>query len=494
MVGNLTRREREIASLVALGLTNREIAERLFIAERTAEGHVESIRNKLGFRSRTQIAAWVVQQERAEATAAGDDSGTIGRTQPAAPGADPTGAAPPPIAAAPAQTGRRPVWRPADHLRASLAGLACVALVAGAGVTVLVRVIFTPTNLRAPTGGPAIQTIAGTGAQASSADGSPALSTSLDHPAALAIDASGAVLFIDGNRVRRVTAQPTIVTVAGSGDAGFAGDGGAAISARFDSPQALAVASDGSIFIADTLNNRIRRVDPQGIVTTVAGSGEPGFSGDDGPAVTARLNAPSGVAIGFLHHVLIADTGNNRIREISSTGVITTIAGTGDPGYVGDGGPATSADLNSPQGIAVDAEDDLFIVDTLNDRIRKVDVNGLITTVAGNGTRGFAGDGQQATDAAINLVSGSLNHAGQAIAVDGKLDVFIADALNNRIRKVDVHGIISTVVGTGVAGYSGDQGSATDARLKLPLGVVVSQDYAIYIADSENNRIRRVFP
>lgn len=492
MVGNLTRREREIASLVAHGLTNREIAERLFIAERTAEGHVESIRNKLGFRSRTQIAAWVVQQERAEAPTSGDGAVAMGRIQPAAPDADPAGASPPPLA--PKRTGRRPAWRPDAHPRVSLAGLACIALVAGAGVTMLVRAIFPPANLRAPANGPAIQTIAGTGAQASSADGATALSTSLDHPVAVAIDASGAVVFIDGNRVRRVTAQGTVVTVAGGGEAGYAGDGGAAISARLDSPQALAVASDGSIFIADTLNNRIRRVDPQGIVTTVAGSGEAGFSGDDGPAVHARLNAPAGVAVGFLDHVLIADSGNNRIREISSTGDITTIAGTGDPGYVGDGGPATSADLNSPQGIAIDAEDDLFIVDTLNDRIRKVDVNGVITTFAGNGNRGFVGDGQQATDAAIDLASGSLNHAGQAIAVDGKLDVFIADALDNRIRKVDVHGIISTVAGNGEAGYSGDQGSATNARLQLPLGVAVSPDYAIYIADSENNCIRRVLP
>ena len=484
---NLTRREREIASLVAQGLTNREIAERLFIAERTAEGHVESIRNKLGFRSRTQVAAWVVEQDRAESTAGGDRAGAMGRAQPAISEADIGGVASRPVEAAAGQAGGRPAWRPDAHPRAWLAGLACVAFAAAAGTTALVRAHLAPAN------GPAIQTIAGTGAQASSADGASALSTSLDHPVAVAIDPSGALLFIDGNRVRRVTGQGTIVTVAGTADAGYAGDGGVATSARLDSPRALAARSDGSIFIADTLNSRIRRVDPAGIMTTVAGSGDPGFSGDDGQAVDARLNSPAGVAVGFGGRLLIADSGNNRIREISTTGVITTVAGTGDAGYLGDGGPATSAALDSPQGIVVDAEDDLFIADTLNDRIRRVDVNGLITTVAGNGVRGFAGDGRQATESAIDLATGPLTSAGQAIAVDAALDLFISDALNNRIRKVDVHGIISTVAGDGEAGYSGDQGAATDARLGRPLGVAVGRDGAIYIADTDGNRIRRVF-
>jgi DNA-binding CsgD family transcriptional regulator len=487
LVMNLTRREREIAALVAQGLTNRDIAERLFIAERTAEGHVESIRNKLGFRSRTQVAAWVVEQDHAASAAAGDRGEAMGLAQPAVSVADISGVVSRPAPTKGAQTGLRPAWRPSAHPRTWLAVLACVALAAGAFTTALVR------GRPAPAAGPAIQTIAGTGAQASSADGASALSTSLDHPVAVAIDPSGAVLFIDGNRVRRVTKQRTIVTIAGTGNAGYAGDGGLATSARLDSPRALAVQSDGSIFIADTMNHRIRRVDPRGIITTVAGTGEPGFSGDNGQAVDAGLSSPAGVAVGFGGRVLIADTGNNRVREISRTGVITTVAGTGDAGYLGDGGPATSAALDSPQGIVVDVEDDLFIADTLNDRIRRVDVDGLITTVAGNGVRGFAGDGQRATESAINLATGSLTTAGQAIAVDPALDLFFSDALNNRIRKVDVHGIISTVAGNGGAGYSGDHGAATDARLYFPLGVAVGLDGAIYIADTYGNRIRRVF-
>jgi DNA-binding CsgD family transcriptional regulator len=485
-VVNLTRREREIAALVAQGLTNREIAERLFIAERTAEGHVESIRNKLGFRSRTQVAAWVVEQDRADSTADGDSAERMALAQPGVSGADIRAVLARPAPAAAAKTRLRPSWRPSAHPRAWLAVLACVALAAGAVTTSLVR------GRPAPPVGPAIQTIAGTGAQASSADGAPALSTSLNHPVAVAIDPSGAVLFIDGNRIRRLTGQRTIVTIAGTTDAGYAGDGGAATSARLDSPRALAVRSDGSIFIADTMNNRIRRVDTGGIITTVAGTGEPGFSGDDGPAVDAGLSSPAGVAVGFGGRMLLADTGNNRVREISSTGVITTVAGTGDAGYLGDGGPATSAAMDSPQGIVVDVEDNLFIADTLNDRIRRVDVDGLITTVAGNGVRGFAGDGHHATESAINLATGSLTPAGQAIAVDAALDLFISDALNNRIRKVDVDGNISTVAGNGAAGSAGDQGAATDARLYLPLGVAVGVDGAIYIADTDGNRIRRV--
>ena len=470
-MATLTRREREIASLVAEGLTNREIAERLFIAERTAEGHVESIRNKLGFRSRTQVAAWVVEQERAQTAPAGEDT---------------AGAAPGPVDAAPPRTPARPRWRPDAHPRAWLAGLVCVGLAVGAGTTALVRARHEPSN------GPTIETVAGTGAQASSADGASALATSLDHPASVAIDPSGAVLFIEGNRLRRVTAQGTVVTIAGTGDAGYAGDGGMATSARLDSPQAVAVRGDGSIYIADTRNNRVRRVDRQGIITTAAGTGVAGFSGDGGPATDAQLNAPAGVAVGFGGRLLIADTGNNTIRQLGRTGVITTVAGTGDLGYLGDGGPATSAEFDGPQGLVVDAEDDLFIADTRNDRIRRVDVDGVITTVAGNGVRGFTGDGKGAPEAAIDLATGPLTGAGQAIAVDAAGDLFIADALNNRIREVDVRGIINTVAGSGAAGYSGDQGAATDARLDLPLGVAVGHDGALYIADTDDNRLRRV--
>ncbi len=472
----LTRREREIASLVAEGLTNREIAERLFIVERTAEGHVESIRNKLGFRSRTQVAAWFVEQAWTGATADEAPPAPVPPTQPTAAEAD-----------APAEPAAvRPWWFPAAHPRVWFAGFACAVLAAGAGVVAVERASRTPAS------GPAIVTVAGTGVQGSAPDGTAALSASLDHPVAVAVEPSRAILLIEGNRVRRVTAQGTIVTVAGTGAAGSSGDGGPATSARLNAPQALAVRSDGSIFIADTGSNRVRRVDRAGTITTVAGTGAPGFSGDGEQAADAQLDSPAGVAIGFGGRVLIADTGNNRIRELDSTGVITTFGGTGDPGYLGDGGQATSAEFDAPQGIVVDAEDSLFIADSLNDRIRRIDVDGIVTTVAGNGVRGFAGDGRPGTQAALDLATGPLNGDGQAIAVDAAGDVFIADALNNRLREVDVNGIIRTVAGIGEAGYSGDAGPATDARLDLPLGVAVSQDGAVYIAEGDGNRVRRV--
>ncbi len=442
------------------------------------------IRNKLGFRSRTQIAAWVVEQERGGTAAASNGAGALpGAAQHHRGGGIASGAR------LPSEVGVRATGRSAWTRRWRWVSLlAAVALAAGAGTTVLVRALLAPTTV------PVIQSIAGTGAEAGSGNGALARSAALDHPVAVAVEPSGAVLFIDANRVQRVTEQGTIVTVAGTIESGYAGDGGPATSARLDAPQALAVRGDGSIFIADTANNRIRRVDPHGVITTVAGTGDPTFSGDGGPAVDAGLDAPAGVAVGFGGRLLIADSGNNRIREVSDTGIITTFAGTGDVGYLGDGGPATSAEFDRPQGIAVDAEDDVFIADTVNDRIRKVDSDGLITTVAGDGVRGFAGDGQEATQAAIDLATGPFNSAGQAIAVDSSLDLFIADALNNRIRRIDVHGVITTVAGDGEEGYSGDQGPATGARLDLPLGVAVAQDGAVYIADSGDNRIRRVSP
>jgi DNA-binding CsgD family transcriptional regulator/sugar lactone lactonase YvrE len=482
----LTRREREVAFLVAQGLTNREIAERLFIAERTAEGHVESIRNKLGFHSRTQLAAWVVEQGRVGTTANIASPAGAATAELAARESDTPATATPAIEPTQPKAAVPSLWRRNAHPRAWLAGLVCAVLVAGAVAIALTRGTGTRTFV------PLMQTLVGTGVRATSADGAPALSTSLDHPVAVSIGPAGAILFIDGNRVRSATAHGTVATVAGAVDGGDSGDGSAATSARLNSPQALAVRSDGSIFIADTSNNRIRRVDPQGIITTVAGTGDPGFAGDGGPATDAELNGPAGVAIGFGGRVLIADTGNNRIRELSSSGVITTIAGTGDVGYLGDGGPATSAEFDAPEGIAVDAEDSLFIVDSLNDRIRRMDVDGTITTVAGNGARGFGGDGQQGAEAPLNLATGPLSDDGQAIAVDPAGNLFIADALNNRVREVDVHGIIRTVAGNGEAGYSGDQGAATDARLDLPLSVAVGQDGTIYIADSDGSRIRRV--
>ena len=462
---NLTRREREVADLVAQGLTNREIAGRLFISERTAESHVEQIRGKLGFRSRAQIAAWVV------ANSAAGDAG------PAAAQAAPT--ATPPRG----QVGPR-VSRP----------LAIGAGIAAAVVAVLLGATLVLSWLSAmATGGqPHISTVAGTGLPAFSPDGGRAVDTSLVRPLALAIGPRGEIYIAEGNRVRQVRQDGRIATFAGTGAAGFGGDGGPATLAELDMPQGLAADSAGNIYIADTLNHRVRRVAGDGTITTLAGVGEAGYSGDGGPASRARLHLPIGLAVGFGDSLFIADMGNNVVRQVGSDGVIRTVAGTGEAGYRGDSGPAPYAVLDGPGGIAFDDEGNLYIADTLNERVRRIDVNGLIETVAGTGVAGFAGDGSLATNAAINLASNPFEGIGQGLAVDSRGTVFIADAKNHRIRGVGSTGTISTIAGGPAVAGPGDGGPATGARLTMPLGLAVDTQGAVYIADADDNRVRRV--
>ena len=225
----------------------------------------------------------------------------------------------------------------------------------------------------------------------------------------------------------------------------------------------------GNLFIADGSNNRIRKVDPAGTISTVAGTGVGGgfgFSGDGGPATGAQLNAPFGVFVDAAGNLFIADVGNHRIRKVDPAGTISTVAGTGVggfSGFSGDGGPATEAQLHFPAGVFVDAAGNLFIADASNHRIRKMDPAGTISTVAGTGVEGFSGDGGPATEAQLHFPAG--------VFVDAAGNLFIADASNHRIRKVDPAGTISTVAGTGTAGFSGDGGPATGAQLNGPSGV-----------------------
>jgi class 3 adenylate cyclase len=336
-----------------------------------------------------------------------------------------------------------------------------------------------------------IATLAGTGVSADGPDGRAAIATDLAHPVALALDSAGRLYVIAGNRVRRINADGTVTTVAGTGGAGFSGDGAAATSANLDGPQAIAIDSAGDIYIADSQNNRVRKVDPQGIITTFAGSGPASYGGDGGPATKAALADPTGVAIGFASTILIADSGNNRVRAVDANGTISTVAGTGDSGYAGDGGPATSALLNDPRCLAVDANSYIYVTDALNDRVRRIDVSGTISTVAGTGDQGTKGDNGPATSASLQLATSPLSGGG-CLAVDTAGNVFIADALNNRVRKVAVgSNIITTVAGNGRQGSSGDSGAATNAELDLPLGVAVDSS-GLYIADSDGNRIRLV--
>ena len=440
-----------------------------------------------------------------------------------------------------------------------------------------------------------ITTVAGTGASGYSGDGGPATSARLRFPEGVWVDDGGNVYVADsGNdRVRVIDTTGTISTVAGNGTAGFSGDGGPATAAQLNDPKDITTDDTGSLYIADNANHRIRQVTPGGIISTYAGNGIEGYAGDGGPATSARLNNPTGLAFNPPQRVLyIADTDNNRIRMVPPSGTMETYLGTGNPGdvnhpqlskvqvdsperiayglgglfiadtgnnkvkfvngsddistvagsgvagfagdgggatgarldgptgvaagvtgtfpffvadadnhrvrrvasgiintyagrahYGGDGGPGTDAALNRPHGLTTDASGNLLIADTENHRIRRLS-GGTITTIGGTGTAGFSGDGGPATSAQLNSPFD--------VAVDGAGNVYVADTFNNRVRKIDPAGTITTVAGTGTLGFGGDGGPATSALLFWPVGLDVDGSGNLYIADWGNNRIRRV--
>ncbi len=375
-----------------------------------------------------------------------------------------------------------------------------------------------------------ITTVAGDGASGGplSAPG-PATSVALDRPSAVVVSSSGDVYVADSsaNEVLELSPSGRLSVFAGTGVAGFSGDGGPATQAELSFPTALALSSNGDLYIADSGNNRIRMVSPSGVITTVAGTGVAGFSGDGGPAPQAELSFPTAIALSSTGALLIADGGNRRVREVSPTGTITTVAGNGTLGLSGDGGPATQAGLSEPLGVAagpggiyvadawndvvrrilpsgvietvagaadglqfpvavaLNAAGDIFVADWSN-RVIEVTPSGAARTVAGTGVAGFSGDGGRAVKAELDRPSGL------AVAPNG--DLYIADSGNNRVRMVSPNGIITTIAGTGVAGFSGDGGPAVKAELNDPEGLAIGPGGGLYIADSHNQRIREVLP
>lgn len=342
-----------------------------------------------------------------------------------------------------------------------------------------------------------ITTVAGVNIQGYLGDGGPATSASLSNPEGVVVDSAGNVYFADkGNyAVREVNTGGIINTVAGPGSLIFGaplGDGGPATSASFSWTNSLfvgmAIDAAGNVYISDSGHGRVRRINASGIISTVAGNGAPGSGGDGGPAINASLFAPAGIVLDKAGNLYIADPSVGRVRKVDTSGNISTVAGTGTVGYSGDGGQATSAQILPPIGLAVDSKGNLYIAESGAGvpHVRKVDASGIITTFAGSGSSaGFAGDGGPAINAQLNSLAG--------LAVDAAGNLYIADAGNYRVRKVDTSGIITTVAGAGQIdlGGNGDGGSPTSAALQ-PSGLAFDAAGNLYVADRSAGRIRKI--
>lgn len=336
-----------------------------------------------------------------------------------------------------------------------------------------------------------ITTYVGTGVIGYSGDGGAATAARIKNPEGIAVAPNGDLYITDSDNhtIRRVSYVTGIITtVAGNGSPGYSGDGGVATSAQLKNPEDVAVLANGDIYIADTANHAIRKViAATGTITTIAGTGSPGSSGDGGPATAAKLNSPRGIQVASNGDVYIGDRSNNKIRKITAlTGLITTYAGTGTGGYSGDGGLATLARLSTPQGLHLDTSGNLYFADCGNNVVRRITaITGIITTIAGTGTAGFSGNGGPATSARLD--------APEAVHLAPTGDIYISDTGNHAVRRVLAgSGTIAAIAGTGVAGYAGDGGSATLAQFNRPRGIAVWSSGTYYVSDKNNHRIRKV--
>jgi uncharacterized protein (TIGR03437 family) len=335
-----------------------------------------------------------------------------------------------------------------------------------------------------PTG--IITTVAGAGPSGTTGVGGSAVNAQLYSPMGVAVDPGGNVFIADGVRILEVSTSGTLTSIAGTDKPGYSGDGGSATSALFQSAISVAVDNDGNVYVADFGNERVRRISANGTITTIAGNGSASYSGDGGPAILAQMNLPFAVASDSSGAFYTADYANHRVRRTSSDGIISTVAGGGAATIVLDGVPATSVALGRISGVAVSEAGEIFVSDSDNFCVWKVGVNGNISRYAGSLFRGFGGDGGLAVNAQLRVPWG--------LALDSADSLYIADEIDNRVRKVSSNGIISTLAGNGVASYSGDGGPAASAGLNFPQSIAVDTLGNAYITDRNNSRVRMVSP
>lgn len=331
-----------------------------------------------------------------------------------------------------------------------------------------------------------IYTIAGNGVTGYTDAGGNPKQAEFNHPWGLAFDRQGDLYIADhvNAAIRKINTAGVISTFAGTTVYGYCGDDSAACEAKMERPGGVVANGVGDVFVADGDNNRVRQI-TNGVITTLAGTGAAGYTGDGSNARHATMRNPKGIAVDAFGNMYIADSGNNVIRKIDISGIISTFAGTGERGYTGDGGPASAATFSGPIGVTVDASGNIWVADALNNAVRKIDgYSHIITTFAGMGIGGYNGDGNPATATMLSRPN--------SIAVDKAGNVYISDEGNNIVRMVNRQGYVTTVAGNGTAGYSGDGGIATQAELYRPMGLAIDSNGNLYVGDFINNVVRMV--